>query len=197
MGVPCASCGRLYDIALFPFGRTISCSCGARVGTTERVETVRSSATEPRFAADAMLGRLARWLRLLGYDTHWECDIADADLVRLAISEGRAILTRDRALPQEWRVAGVFLLASDSPTEQLRQVMRAFDLEWRERLFTRCSLCNVPLATASRDAVAGRVPARVLSAHDTFGECPHCGKIYWHGTHTASIRERLARLEAD
>jgi uncharacterized protein with PIN domain len=66
----------------------------------------------PRFVADAMLGRLARWLRLLGFDTAWVQDVSDGELVRRAIEEGRVILTRDRALPSEWRVAGVHVLAA-------------------------------------------------------------------------------------
>ncbi len=193
MGVPCARCGRQYDIALFQFGRTISCTCGARVGATVRVRTAHRS-DEPRFAADAMLGRLARWLRALGYDTAYERDTPDAELVRLAIVERRFILTRDRALPEEWSVDDVMLIGADAPLDQLAEVVAAFDLDRQARLFTRCTLCNHPVVEAAKENVADRVPPRVLAEYDAFWECRSCEKIYWKGSHAARMQRRLERL---
>ena len=193
MGVPCAGCGRQYDISLFQFGRTISCTCGARVGATERVRTAHRS-DEPRFAADAMLGRLARWLRALGYDTAYERDTPDAELVRLAILERRFILTRDRALPEQWRVSDVMLIDAEAPLDQLAEVVAAFDLDRHARLFTRCTLCNQPVVEAAKENVADRVPPRVLAEHDAFWECRSCEKIYWKGSHVAQMHRRLQQL---
>ncbi len=193
MGVPCAGCGRQYDIALFQFGHTISCTCGARVAAAERVRTAHRS-LEPRFAADAMLGRLARWLRALGYDTAYESDTPDAKLVRLAIVERRFILTRDRALPDEWRVADVMLIDAEAPLDQLAEVVAAFDLDRLGRLFTRCTLCNERVVEVAREHVAERVPPRVLAEHDVFWECRSCEKIYWNGSHVAQMHRRLEQL---
>ena len=193
MGVPCAKCGRQYDIALFQFGRTISCTCGARVGATERVRTA-SGGDEPRFAADAMLGRLARWLRVLGYDTTYERDIPDAELVRLAVEERRFILTRDRVLPEEWRVDGVMLIDANAPLDQLAEVVAAFDLDRLGRLFTRCTLCNQRIVEATLENVAERVPPRVLAESDAFWECRSCQKIYWKGSHVEQMQRRLELL---
>jgi len=149
---------------------------------------------ELRFAADAMLGRLARWLRTLGYDTVYEPDMTDADLVQLAIAEHRLILTRDRALPEEWRVEDVMLIEANAPLDQLAEVVAAFDLERNARLFTRCTLCNRPLVEVAKKDVAERVPPRVLAEHDAFWECRSCGKVYWKGSHVARIQQRLEEL---
>ncbi|NIQ57070.1 MAG: twitching motility protein PilT, partial [Gammaproteobacteria bacterium] len=93
---------------------------------------------EARFACDAMLGRLARWLRALSYDTVYDPEIEDEDLVRRAVRDGRFLLTRDRRLPEEWRIDGCLVLESDVPLDQLREVDDRLDLEWPRPLFRRC-----------------------------------------------------------
>ncbi len=188
MATPCPGCGRQYDVALFSFGRTIHCTCGTRVGIEARE---RLPAEEPRFMVDAMLGRLARWLRVLGYDTAYESDIDDEHLVRRAIEEDRVILTRDRALPEEWRVPRILVLETESPLEQLREVAQRMRLAWRDRLFRRCSVCNTPLAPVARDEISGRLPPRVLAEQRRFVACRSCGRVYWEGSHTARMRRVL------
>lgn len=194
MGVPCPGCGREYDVALFQFGRTLHCTCGRRVGLEPRVRHTETDAREPRFAADAMLGRLARWLRVLGYDTSYESRIEDEGLVRRALLEDRILLTCDRALPEEWRVARYLLLQPEAPLEQLRQVVEHFSLDPDRPLFRRCTHCNQPVETVERAAVVGRVPARVLDEHDRFSRCPRCTRIYWEGSHTRRMRHTLRRV---
>jgi uncharacterized protein with PIN domain len=192
MGVPCPGCGRSYDVALFQFGRTIECRCGSRVGIEPRV---RRHSAEGRltFMADAMLGRLARWLRILGYDTAWEEHISDEALVRRALEEERVILTRDRSLGSEWRVSDIGLVQAEEPVAQLAEVAAAFDLGARARPFTRCSLCNTELVAADRDAARGRVPARILERFARFQRCPGCDRFYWDGSHTDRMRRVLAK----
>jgi uncharacterized protein with PIN domain len=186
VAIPCPRCGREYDVALFPYGRTIHCTCGSRVGVEPRVRDLTHSG--PRFMADAMLGRLARWLRILGFDTAWEAHIADGDLVRRALEQDRVILTRDRALPEQWRVSGVYVLAEDEPIAQLRDVAAAFQLARRTRLFTRCSRCNTLLVRASREEARASVPPRVLEAQADLLRCPGCERFYWSGSHTRRMR---------
>lgn len=195
MGVPCPGCGRQYDVALFQFGRTLHCTCGRRVGLEPRLRSAPGAAAA-RFFADAMLGRLAHWLRILGFDVAYQAHIDDAALVRRALDEGRTILTRDRALPEEWRVRDVHLVVAEDPHEQLREVVRAFGLEPRLRLFTRCSRCNEPLVEASPAAVASRVPPRILARQREFRRCRGCGRVYWHGSHTARMERVVARILA-
>jgi uncharacterized protein with PIN domain len=196
MGVPCAGCGREYDVALFQFGRTIHCTCGERVGLSARVQT-RVPSHEIRFFADAMLGRLAHWLRILGFDVAYEVDVSDESLVRRALAEGRVILTRDRALPVQWRVEDVHLVASELPFEQLREVVGTFGLADRVRLFTRCSRCNAPLRRALPEEVRGLVPPRVLAAQSEFRRCAGCGRVYWHGSHTVRMKRAVERILAE
>ncbi len=190
MAVPCPRCGRDYDVALFQFGRTIHCTCGSRVGLEPRVRRVAAGG-EVRFMLDAMLGRLARWLRILGCDVVFEAEIPDAALVRRALEEERVILTRDRALPEEWRVPRVLIVESESPLAQLQQVVRAFELDWRARLFTRCSRCNTELAPVAREDVAAQVPPRVFCAQERFFRCASCGRVYWGGSHSERMRRVL------
>jgi uncharacterized protein with PIN domain len=191
MAVPCPRCGREYDVALFEFGRTLWCTCGSRVALAPRE---RRQGPERRFIADAMLGRLARWLRLLGFDCAFERDIADEVLVRRAVREERIVLSRDRALPEEWRIAGIHLVAAEKVRDQLSEVVRAFELAPEIRLLSRCSQCNALLAPAALADVAPQLPPRVLELHDAFSICPGCGRVYWEGTHTDRIKHFVDSL---
>jgi uncharacterized protein with PIN domain len=186
VAVPCPRCEREYDVTLFEFGRTLWCTCGSRVGLAPRERL--SPGSERRFIADAMLGRLARWLRLLGFDCAWEHDIADEALVRRAIAEDRIVLSRDRALPEEWRISGIHRVDAEKVRDQLAEVVGAFDLAPEIRLLSRCSHCNAPLAPAALRDVVDRVPQRVLERHKAFSACPACGRVYWEGSHTARIK---------
>jgi hypothetical protein len=146
------------------------------VGLELQLAAQPAAAGEIRFAADAMLGRLARWLRLIGYDTTFDAHVTDAQLARLALQDGRAVLTRDRALPLEWSLPQVLVLRDEPLADQLRLVVEHFQLDWRSRRFTRCSRCNVPLV-----------------ASGALSRCPRCERIYWAGSHV----ERMTRaLEA-
>lgn len=192
MAIPCPRCGRGYDASLFAFGRTIDCACGARVG----IEPQRAppSAGEPRFLADAMLGRLARWLRILGFDTAYRDDWPDAEIARVAYEDERIVLTRDRRLPSEIRLPRVVVLASDDTGEQLRELARAFPRLAAGRAFTRCSRCNAALEPVARESVALSVPPRVHREHASFQRCPSCARIYWEGSHVARMRRALGAL---
>ena len=193
MAVTCSRCGREYDITLFQFGRTIHCACGSRVGLEPRVRAV-AEAGEIRFLVDAMLGRLARWLRIIGCDASFDSALSDADLARRAFEEERVVLTRDRALPEEWRIPRVLVLESELPLEQLRDVVRSYGLDWREQLFSRCSRCNVAIEPATREAIADRVPPRVLRERREFFTCPACERVYWEGSHLERMQRTLEHV---
>ena len=195
MAVPCERCGREYDVALFEFGRTISCTCGNRVGIAARVRRVRDS-NATRFAADAMLGRLARWLRLLGFDCSFDPAITDEEIVRLAASDCRTVLTRDRRLPEEWWVPEIYVVREEEVRKQLAEVIRRFDLAASIRILTRCNACNRSLNRIRRADASGRVPPRVYELNDEFSECLDCGRVYWEGSHAARIRRLVEELVA-
>jgi len=191
MAIPCPSCGREYDVTLFQFGRTISCTCGARVGFEKRIPFTPIG-REPRFICDAMLGRLARWLRALGYDTEYDDAIDDAVLVARGREEDRRVLTRDRALAKAWRVEAILLLEADDPMEQLEEVIRRLGLAVPDRLFTRCTVCNTALKPLDPAQARDRVPEKAHARQSSFAECPDCDRVYWEGSHVRRMRRRLA-----
>jgi len=193
VAVSCPGCGREYEATRFELGRTIRCRCGSRVGLEAPVRS-RADAATPRFAADAMLGGLARWLRLLGIDCIWEDAIDDARLVRRALEERRVLLTRDRRLPEEWRIEDVYLVDRKGARAQLEEVVRRFGLAAALRPLTRCSACNRPLRRAPPEEIAGRAPAHILEHHAELSECPGCGRVYWEGSHADRIRAVAARI---
>jgi uncharacterized protein with PIN domain len=164
MSVRCPGCGREYDVTLFDLGRTISCTCGRVVGLEHRV--ARPAGRPPRFLADAMLGRLA-------------------------VAEERVLLTRDRGIPREWWVDNCYVIDSDDPMVQLREVVERFGLEPRERLFSRCTLCNTPLQVLDATETDRYVPDNLRERHQRFVRCPSCGRLYWVGSHVDRMRKRL------
>lgn len=145
---------------------------------------------ETRFVLDTHLGRLAAYLRMLGFDTIYRNDTADEELAQISSQEGRILLTRDRGLLKRGIVVRGAFVRSDRPREQLSEIGRRFDLGPRARPFSRCIRCNGRLVDAGREDVAGRVPPYTFRTHDAYGICPDCGAIYWKGTH----HERMSRL---
>src|SRR5712691_8848299 len=152
---------------------------------------------KPRFLADCNVGRLARWLRALGYDASYHPRIGDAALVREAAAESRVLLTRDRDLTKrrviQTGAVRAILIRDDHVTAQLRQVFSELGLELKEAL-TRCIECNSELQARVASTVAERVPPYVRQTQSRYSECPACGRIYWAGTHWQRMREVLAGL---
>lgn len=140
-----------------------------------------------------MLGSLAKWLRILGYDTLFDPNLDDHHLVRLARSENRVLLTRDRQLAQRRRVRTLLIIDEDLDG-QIRQVLRDLDLV-PERSLSRCLVCNAPLEAITPEAARARVPAYVAETQHTFKQCPVCLRVYWRGTHWQQMDRALNRLQ--
>lgn len=140
-----------------------------------------------RFIADVMLGKLARWLRILGYDVSYDPYADDETLVARALSEGRILLTKDRRLVERWRrklrLNGYLLITSNDWRHQLKETVNHFGLDIHSKRMTRCPDCNGLLEEVPKDSVRYKVPFFVFNAHDRFVRCPQCGKIYWAGSH--------------
>jgi uncharacterized protein with PIN domain len=143
----------------------------------------------PRFVIDGMLGSLARWLRMLGYDADYANQRDDNELVRIARAQGRILLTRDRELASR-RGIRALLIESQSLDEQLAQVGESFPLD-EEFALGRCSVCNTVLVKASREEVSDQLPAYILKKHEHFQRCLGCGRIYWRGSHWRNMQARL------
>lgn len=147
--------------------------------------------------ADAMLGRLARWLRVLDFDTRYQPALTDHQLVELANAEGRILLTRDRHLVRFLRPDQALLLGSQVPLVQLQEVIGACRLPPPPRLFRRCLLCNTPLCPARPEDLSGRPPPLPPDGMAPVFQCPHCRRLYWPGSHTRRMREALQRALPD
>jgi uncharacterized protein with PIN domain len=146
-----------------------------------------------RFIADAMLGRLARWLRLLGFDTLYQRDIRDGDLLKLAVREDRIVLTRDTHFLNIKSLKNLLIIHSDYPLEQVREVIVSFGI----RAFApgRCPQCNGVLDPVDEKMrVRDLVPDHIFFNHENFQICHSCGQIFWEGTHLRRFRERLGPL---
>ena len=165
------------------------------------------AAAGPMFLCDLMLGSLTRWLRFLGYDTLYPGAMPDTDLLRLAVLEGRMLLTRDRQLAERANPRAV-LIASVLLDEQILQLKNdiGIDMEGPRRMM-RCPICNAVLAAASREEVeviarerrmgapGEAIPDGVLGRHEKFWRCPVCGQVYWHGSHYDRIIGKIGELD--
>jgi uncharacterized protein with PIN domain len=149
---------------------------------------------EMRFACDAMLGSLARWLRFAGFDTLFQPALEDRQLAALARAEGRWLLTRDRRLAAR---AGprVLLLAAHTLPDQVAELRRRLPLGVEEgRFFTRCAACNGQLLPLVRKEAAQLVPPYVATHAPSFRRCSACGRVYWPGSHYPRILRTLREL---
>jgi hypothetical protein len=149
------------------------------------------------FIADAMLGRLARWLRILGYDTAYEKVIPDDVLIERVLRENRWLLTRDWYLAQRKVLHGRHtLIASDDLEGQLRQLHRDLniELEVNHQRGYRCADCNVALISISPDDARPLVPPFVAQQYREFLQCPQCRRVFWPGTHWNDLGRRLTAI---
>ena len=141
-----------------------------------------------------MLGRLARWLRLLGFDTLYYSDISDNRLLKVAREQERLILTRDTRLIKKRGVKDYLLVRSNDSLEQLLEVIKALNLR-DFKLLSRCALCNGLLSRIlDKIEVKDSVPEFVFLNFNDFLRCRDCGKVYWEGTHPEKFREKLTEV---
>lgn len=150
------------------------------------------------FVVDANVGKLAKWLRALGYDTLFDKDIDDDDLIRICLEDGRVLLTRDAHI-LERRVVAIgqvtaLLIKYDDVLDQLRQVVDTLNLDHREQQCSLCLICNEPLAPELKEDVRSLVPPYVFLNHASFHKCPSCSKVYWQGTHWQRMKVALEKV---
>jgi uncharacterized protein with PIN domain len=146
--------------------------------------------SDPKFIADVMVGKLARWLRVLGIDVVYSNAFEDDDIVRIAGKEHRIILTRDTRLAARHMDTRCLLIESDDYRMQLRQVIEAFDLK-NFSIFSRCLDCNTVLQDVDKESVFDKVPPYVYLTQTKFAQCSSCGRVYWHGTHADEMQKRI------
>ncbi len=145
-----------------------------------------------KFVCDDNLGRLARWLRTLGFDTVFDSTITDARVLSIALADQRTIVTRDHRLAEKTLARQVVLLSSTNPLEQLGELIKKVDLALDSaRLFSICPLCNKAVEEIKKEEFAAQIPPYVYRTKERFTRCPACGRIFWRGTHVEQMKQRL------
>ncbi len=153
-----------------------------------RPEPLRRSA----FVLDEQLGKLARNLRMLGFDTHYQNKTADKEIIRNADQDKRIILTRDRSLLKNSRITRGYWVRSADPDTQIREVLQRFNLFGHIHPLTRCLACNTVVEKADKQSVRNRLLPGTQDRHWDFYQCPSCGKLYWEGSHVRRMRAKIA-----
>jgi uncharacterized protein len=154
---------------------------------------------ETRFIADNNVGKLARWLRLIGYDTLLLKQKDDGQMIKIALSESRVILTKDAQFMKRRLVTNGKLktihIKQDDPRLQVQEVVRTVKLNYHFNPFSLCLECNQALIPRDKEEVKGLVPTHVLETQTQYTECPACHRIYWPGTHWQAMAKKLQDLQ--
>ena len=154
-----------------------------------------------RFIADSNVGKLARWLRVAGFDTLFFRNIDDSRLVRAAVDQDRVLLTKDTGIMKRRLITSgrlkAILIEGDDVKSHLVQVLAALDLGADVRPFSRCIECNSPLEPRDREAVRELAPPHVFRTQTHYMQCPNCQRLYWRGTHWERMRHELDEVVED
>jgi uncharacterized protein len=148
----------------------------------------------PRFAAEKTLGRLTKWLRLLGFDTRDESELTGKEFID-TLETDRILLTRTRRIQNQLESRKLIFVESDHLAQQLNQIFRELGLKASQtRPFSRCLQCNVPIISVEKASIRGRVPDYIFEIHDRFQKCPECNRIFWRGSHTRRSFEKIQQV---
>lgn len=150
---------------------------------------------EPKFIVDSNVGKLAKWLRMMGYDASFFDEPDDGKMVKIALFQDRIIITKDSEFMKRRAITSgrvkAIRVTGDNPKSQMLAVISELKLNHEYRPFTRCLECNIELAPKSKREVAEAVPARVYEVQNQYMECPSCQRIYWRGTHWQAMSKKL------
>ncbi|MFC1513799.1 Mut7-C RNAse domain-containing protein [candidate division KSB1 bacterium] len=144
---------------------------------------------EPRFIVDVQLGRLARYLRMLGFDTLYRNDLKDIEIINISGAENRTVLTRDISLLKHNKVSRGYWVRSQIPKDQIAEVVLKFDLSGQFKALSRCMICNGNIEPVDINEVIDNIPPKVKKYCDGFFRCQSCRKIYWKGTHYDRMKQ--------
>jgi len=151
------------------------------------------SGVQIKFVCDVMLGTLAKWLRILGFDTKYSKDFEDEEILKIAEEENRVVLTRDKLLANKAKKA--VYINERNLDEQIKKVLNELKINVDEgKILTRCILCNVKVEKIEKEKVKGKVPSHVFENHNEFWICPNCQRIYWAGTHWQNMEEKIKKI---
>jgi len=149
----------------------------------------------PKFILDVHLGKLARYMRMLGFDTFYENDMNDESIVKLSLKEKRTILTRDVGLLKRKTITHGYYIRNTKTDQQLEEVVNRFQLEKLINEFTRCIDCNGILTSISKEKVIDKLPSKIKIHYTKFFICTECSKIYWHGSHVEGMSKVVNKFK--
>ncbi len=164
---------------------------GDEVEVYSRTWTRGASAADPRFIVDVNLGKLARWLRLLGFDSCWRNDLRDSEVVDISVKEQRVILTRDRRLLFHRQIQYGYWVREVNPDLQVPEVLSLLDLWWDIRPFRRCAICNGLIQVVAKERILDKLEPLTRKYYDDFYQCADCGQIYWKGSHYDKLLKKI------
>ena len=164
------------------------------VDITPALRVRPSPLRDPRFVLDVHLGKLAAYMRMLGFDTAYRNCLQDAQLARISATQHRTLLTRDRGLLKRSAVTHGYWLRETDSRAQLAEIVHRFDLAGAIRPFTRCMACNGVLRVVGKADVRHELPPRVEAAFDDFRQCPDCRRVFWQGSHFRRMQQWIEQL---
>jgi uncharacterized protein with PIN domain len=146
------------------------------------------------FAVEKTLGKLSKWLRILGFDALYDPEVNGGEFFD-NVQTGRILLTRTRRVQDKFGSPGLVFIHANDPFDQLREVINALGLKFEDtRPFSRCIQCNVPIEPIEKESVRNRVPDYIWDTQENFQQCGRCRKIFWPGSHTRRSMGRIQRL---
>ena len=163
------------DISVYPVFESLDIS---------NVQHLRSKPLrKPKFIADVHLGKLTKYLRMMGFDVYYKNNLDDEEIINISIKERRAILTKDRGILKRNEVTHGYWVRSIKVEEQVREILERFNLQKDIKEFSRCLECNELLVPAEKNKFLIELPPKVIQSQNKFYRCPACKKLYWKGTH--------------
>lgn len=150
---------------------------------------------KPKFIADVHLGKLTKYLRMLGLDVYYKNNFTDDTLIKLSLTEQRAILTKDKNLLKRNEVTHGYFVKHSDPEKQAIEVVKRFQLQNQIKEFTRCLGCNSLLTPVRKEEIENRVPPKVRENQNEFYVCEICDKIYWQGTHFEKMKSLILKIK--
>ncbi len=147
-----------------------------------------------KFITDSMLGKLARWLRILGFDAFFDPSLPLNHLIEMSKSSNVIFITRRKSLPDDVFLQNICYIPSERIEEQIRFVIKKFNLDTRMNLFTRCLECNTEVISIDKSLAKGKVPDKSFEGYENFYQCPKCKKIYWKGGHFLNTIKKLNNI---
>jgi uncharacterized protein with PIN domain len=149
---------------------------------------------KPKFVADVHLGRLTRYLRMMGFDVYYRNDLEDNEIVDISLKEKRTILTKDLGILKRNEVTHGYWIRSTKLEEQVKEALKRFDLQKEIKEFSRCIECNELLKPVKKEMIIKQLPPKVAQSQNEFFHCPSCNKVYWKGTHYQRMLTFIKRL---